>query len=295
MRLILCSNILEHKGFTDFARDVLREHDGAWLLVCGDLLNIFPEPGEDLTGSIFYELYGDLIVDGMEELIKTHFKNIEKSVFIEPLRQMFLPRGAKYEAAKLIAKERYRRLFQRISLVLEKAGLSSRMIYIPGNMDYPLLGASLLKNHPRIHQHDQEVLKIDTIKLGGIGGIPNNSHPFRDVAEISPYEMPEAEYAKRLSELNGADILIAHQSPSETHLLRNFLKNTPVRLLICRAPFNFTRAKDFRGQLAVAEEEGKTVIMVRPFDFPTNHYFTVDLPSKASENFQITQHTWNFS
>lgn len=295
MRLILCSNILEHDGFGYFLRDVLDENKGAWVLVCGDLLNVFPEPGENLKGSIFYELFGDLIVDGIEELLRTHFKDIENSVFIEPLRQMFLPTGSKYEAAKLIARERYRSFFQRIGSVLREAGHGFRFIYIPGNMDYPRIGASLTDENPFIYQHDQELLEIKNTKLGGIGGIPNNSHPFRNVVEISPYEMHEAEYGRRLLQLDGVHILLAHQSPSETPVLREFLKNSKVELLICRAPFDFNRNDDFRGQLETIVEEGKQVIMVRPFDFPTNHYCVVDLGSFGSSNFKISQHTWHFN
>ena len=57
-KLLLLSNLLENiniEKFIEKARDQLSSFD---FLVTGDLLNIFPEPGEDLQGSIFHEIFG---------------------------------------------------------------------------------------------------------------------------------------------------------------------------------------------------------------------------------------------
>ena len=63
MKLVLASNILEHPAFARFLQSAVARVPDAAICVTGDLLNVFPEPGEDLQGSIVHELYGgELIV-----------------------------------------------------------------------------------------------------------------------------------------------------------------------------------------------------------------------------------------
>lgn len=264
MKLLLTSNILEHAAYPAFLRAAGEAFPSAAVLFCGDLLNVFPEPGEDLEGSIFHELYGgDLITSEMTRLVAARFRGADSSCFLEPLRGMFLPTGPQASRARQIASARYERLFPRLE---EALGLRS-FYFIPGNMDYPRL-AERASVSSRVRMFDQEVLDLEGIKIGGLGGIPNTVHPFRGVTEISPYEMCGAEYERRLRALWGVDVLVTHLSPEELPALRTFLLESPAKLLICRAPFDFTRAGDFRGKLETQEYGDKRVIKVRPFEMP---------------------------
>jgi len=273
MKFVLVSNILEHPGFFDFVRETSKAHPDCSFLVTGDLLNIFPEPGEDLKGSIFHELYGEMIITEMDNLIKTRFQNLEASPFIQPLQQMFTPLGQHTHAAEAIAKARYEQFFKNLSQALG----DTHFYTIPGNMDYPRLAASALYPYPQIHQLDCEVMTVDGVRIGGLGGIPNTVHPYQGIVEISPYEMTEAEYERRLRLMHGVDILLTHISPEEYPPLLDFLRESPLKLLICRAPFNFRRESDFRGKLEIQSVEGKSVIKVRPFDYPINQAMLIEL------------------
>lgn len=274
MKVVLASNILEHAAFPAFVEAARHRYGEVAFLVAGDLLNVFPEPGEDLEGSIFHEIYGgDLIVTEMERLVKGRFADVAESRFLGPLRELFVSSGATYARGKEIASRRYGQLFARLAPALG----GSRCYFIPGNMDYPALGFAHVRDTPALHQLDCDVVALGACRVGGVGGVPNTVHPFRGVAEISPYEMTEGEYDRRLRQLWGVDVLVTHVSPEEHPGLDSFLRDSPVRLLICRAPFDFRRQGDFRGQLALGTRAGKHVIKVRPFDYPTNAAFVLDL------------------
>ena len=126
-------------------------------MVCGDLLNVFPEPGEDLEGSIFHEIYGqNLIVSEMDRLVRTRFHDLERSRFIDPLRDMFAPEGRNFNTARHMAHIRYEHYLEMISKSLAGASLYT----IPGNMDYPDLARAATKNRPGITIADMEILII---------------------------------------------------------------------------------------------------------------------------------------
>ncbi|MBD2004138.1 MULTISPECIES: hypothetical protein [Cyanophyceae] len=273
MKFVLASNILEHPAFPNFISAAIAAYPDINFLVAGDLLNIFPEPGENLEGSIFYQLYGNLIFEGMDNLVNSHFRDTHNSLFIEPLKNMFSLTGNRFYEAKHIAWQRYKTLFANLETSLE----NSDLYFIPGNMDYPSLSGNLTINSPRLHQIDNDFFEKDGIRIGGIGGVPNTVHPFKGVVEISPYEMAESEYEKRLNQLWGVDILITHVSPEEFPVLRNFLMGSPLKLLICRAPFNFRHKSDFRGKLEFQAIGDKYVIKVRPFDYPENKAYVIDI------------------
>ena len=275
MQLVLMSNILEHPGFFDCVSHWATDHPGRGFLLCGDLLNVFPEPGEDLQGSIFAEINGDWIVPAMQALIDTRFQHLDQSRFVEPLKAMFTPNGATYSKANDIARQRYSRFFARLAQALG----DSTFYYIPGNMDYPRLGLLATQPYPQIHQIDDEIVMLGQYRIGALGGIPNHSHPFRGLAEISPYEMAPQEYERRLWGLAGVDVLITHLSPEEYPPLLDFVRQTTLKTLVCRAPFNFRRQSDFRGQMEVCIDEpsGKPVYKIRPFDYPHNQAMVIDL------------------
>jgi hypothetical protein len=279
MQFVLMSNILEHPGFFDCVQAWVRQNPDTGFLLCGDLLNVFPEPGEDLLGSIFAEVYGDWIEPAMQQLIDTRFKQLDQSPFIDPLQQMFTPNGSNYTQASTIARQRYQRFFARLADALQEAPF----YYIPGNMDYPKWGLLATQPYDAIHQIDADILTMGHAKVGALGGIPNHSHPFKGLAEISPYEMAPQEYERRLWQLAGVDVLITHLSPEEYPPLLDFVRQTPLKVLICRAPFNFTRQSDFRGQLEVSREADKPIYKIRPFDYPHNRAMVIDLDGDLSK------------
>lgn len=292
MQAILLSNMLEHDQFPKFLKQTAHEHPEAVFVVMGDLLNIFPEPGEDLKGSIFYDIYGDMIFDAMDDLVKTQFKFVDKSPFVGPLEEIFLPTGKHFAQALEMAQVRYKRFFANIADALSAFAGELKFLFIPGNMDYPYLSAIEVAPNPLFLQLDNAVFARDGVKIGGVGGNPNTAHPFRGVVEISPYEMHEAEYKRRLWALEGIDVLFTHLSPFESPDMQEFLKDSKVQLSVCRAPFNFKRASDFRGELKIQSEQGKSVIMVRPFDFPEHHYFKVNIEPGKLNPPVISSHIW---
>lgn len=289
MKFILASNILEHHAFSNFISDTLINYPRAEFLVAGDLLNIFPEPGEYLEGSIFYELYGELINE-LDYLVKNNFKGVEKSPLIKPLQDIILPVGKHFFDAQIIAIHRYKKFFNKI----ERSLRNNQLYFIPGNMDYPILSKYLTIDSPYIHQIDNEILEKDGVIIGGIGGVPNTNHPFRGIVEISPYEMTEAEYERRLKNLWGVDVLITHVSPEECLILNEFLANSPLKLLICRAPFNFRRQSDFRGPLELYGIGDKYVIKVRPFEYPQNQAYVIDLVAGKLTPPAVEVFSWRF-
>ena len=290
MKLILASNVLEHPAFADFARAALDRYPDAGFLVSGDLLNVFPEPGENLEGSIFHELYGgNLITSEMERLVETRFKDASSSPFLGPLRDMFLPTGPRFADATAMARARYDILWSKLRPVTR----SHAFHCIPGNMDYPRLLEQTSASYPQVQMMDGNVVVIDGVRVGGVGGVPNTAHPFRGITEISPYEMTDAEYERRLQALWGVDILVTHLSPQECPALETFVKTSPLQVLICRAPFNFNRASDFRGKREIQQLEGKSILQVRPFDFPVNEAFVLNVEEgKLSNPLDVEVFRW---
>lgn len=282
MELILTSNILENKNFAQFIDDTFTQKPQAHILITGDLLNVFPEPGEDLRGSIFYEIYGDMITREMENLVTDRFKNVAQSSFIGPLKEMFMPTGKNFKRTQDIMSERYTRLFNEWSKILDRHP-QNKIFFIPGNMDEPQLAQRLLSPSGQIVQWDTQVNTLDGVRMAGVGGIPNSGHPFRGIVEISPYEMPSEEYQRRLQLMWGADVLITHLSPQEYPPLMEFVMKSPLRVLICRAPFNFARPGNFRGDLQEAQYQGKKVLLIRPFDYPNNESFHLKINSEAAD------------
>ena len=288
MQFITAANTLEHPHFADFVSNALKSHPGSAMIICGDLLNVFPEPGEDLRGSIFYDVFGELIVDEMERMCADHFKHPQASRFVQPLRDFFAATGPTSERALRIATERYAKVFTG----LQHAVSDHALYFIPGNMDYPRLSERFASAIPTIYQVDSEVVPVGGVKLAGVGGIPHSAQPFHDVVAISPYEMTDAEYARRLLAVRGADVLVTHLSPAECRPLSEFVRDSSVRLLICRAPFDLSHTGNFRGASMVTSIHGKTVVHVRPFEFPENFAFAVNITADPQVPVSITEFCW---
>jgi hypothetical protein len=264
VQLVLVSNVLENEAFPDFLQAALAAHPDAGVLCAGDLLNIFPEPGEDFAGSMFHEIFGARVVDEVRRLVETGFAAADGSWLIEPLRDMFLPGGPCARRALALADARYARLFATLA-----AALNGRTFhFIDGNMDYPNLSRTRAAAFPALVPIGDAVIDLNGLTLAGVGGIPNTAHPFRGVVEISPNEMTECEYERRLSRLGRVDVLCTHLSPEEAPALATLLARGGARVLVCRAPFDFRRAHDFRGRSSVRRLGDAWVIHVRPFEQP---------------------------
>jgi hypothetical protein len=264
VQLVLVSNILEHAAFPDFLRAALAAHPEADVLCAGDLLNVFPEPGEDFAGSMFHEIFGARVVDEVRRLVDTGFSAADDSWLIEPLREMFLPGGASAHRALALADARYARLFAALAAALGERPFH----FIDGNMDYPHLSRTRAAPFPALRPIGDAVHRLGGLTLAGVGGIPNNAHPFGGVVEISPNEMTPCEYDRRLSRLGRVDILCTHLSPEEAPALAALLARGGARVLVCRAPFDFRRARDFRGRSSVRRVGEAWVVTVRPFEQP---------------------------
>ncbi|MFM2068614.1 MAG: hypothetical protein RLZZ584_3523 [Pseudomonadota bacterium] len=292
MKLILVTNILEHAGFEDFVRDALAHHPDARFLVAGDLLNVFPEPGEDLDGSIYRDIHGsEDIHRGMAELLQTRLQAPASSAFVAPLKAMFSPTGKTFKIAQKIARERYRSFFERLAGHIER--YSSKFLFIPGNMDYPYLAQDAISRcEERFVQIDVDHFERDGVRIGGLGGIPNTAHPFRGVTEISPYEMAASEYDRRLASIAGVDVLVTHLSPAEHPPLAEFARAHALKFLVCRAPFDFRREADFRGELGCSLLDGTVVIQVRPFEHPVNTFCMLSLGEDVAGGARIETYRW---
>lgn len=287
MKFIVCSNTMEVPHFYDFiAAAVVQEPDAAFL-VCGDLLNVFPEPGEDLEASIFFDLYGELIVEEMERLRATRFGDLANSRFIKPLRDMFAVGGASYEAARLKAAARYEALFDQLA-----RALSGRPFFvIPGNMDYPDMLRAHCDEHPNMFYLDGDTVTIEGICVGGVGGIPRSAQPFFPHVDISPYERSDDDYARALSAVHSADVVLAHLSPSESPQVESFVREGTVKSFVCRAPFELTRRTgSCRGTSRMDFVDDTLLIQARPFEPAGNHAFVVQMGAEAVPD--VTVFTW---
>lgn len=277
MKLLLVANILENTSFPAFLGAAADALPGAAVLCAGDLLNIFPEPGEDFEGSMFHEIFGSRVVDEMRRLVETRFSAADDSWLVEPLRDMFLPGGRIARRALSMADARYVRMFASLAPALG----GRPFYYIDGNMDYPALSRARAAQFPGIVPIGDAVIELDGITVGGISGIPNTAHPFAGVVEISPNEMSEAEYERRLSRLHGVDVLCAHLSPPEAPALARYLESGGARVLVCRAPFDFRGTHGFRGASAVTRWGDAWVIAVRPFEWPAGAAYVIEVPERG--------------
>lgn len=288
MQLILAANTMEHPGFPGFLRDAAQRYPQAAFAVAGDLLNVFPEPGEDMRSSIFYELYGNLAVDELQRLHDCQFSDVADSPLVGPLREIFTPGGRTLQQGRALASRRYGRVFGEM-----RAALNGRSLYfVPGNMDYPGLAQLFAAASPHIHDLDERVAEVDGFFLGGAGGIPSTAQPFGAITPISPYEMTPAAYAAHLEKARGCDVLLTHLAPEESPELSAFVQNSGVRLVLCRAPFDLRQTDNCRGLSQVSRLGSATVLKIRPFDYPENATFLVELNAHDGLPPHVEIFTW---
>jgi hypothetical protein len=291
MRLILAANTLENPGFEAFVSDCTAAYPDAAVLVCGDLLNVFPEPGEDIAGSIAYELYGEPVREELNRLHAQNFADAQRSPLVCILHQLFLDPGPQRARAAAIAAARYEKIFAKLTAARRHAPL----LFIPGNMDYPQVAARLLRHAPDIAMLDGTKALLGGLLLGGLGGIPSSAQPLHGIAPISPYELSDAAYEAQMQAIWGAEVVLSHLSPSESPALQDFVRRSPVRLLICRAPFMLQRAGNCRGRSQLSWEAGKMIVAVRPFDYPRNEAYMVDLEAGGNAAPTVHIYSWEAS
>lgn len=289
MKLILTANTLEHPGFARFVTTAVQDNEPCAVVVCGDLLNVFPEPGEDLRGSIFYSIYGDILLQELPELVAEGFHNVHKTPLLQPLREMFSQGGRTFALAKSIARQRYANVFGS----LRRAMGNNPLYFIPGNMDYPRLCEGFAALAPNLHTIDGRLINIDGLWLAGLGGIPESAHPFHDIVHISPNELSDYEYERRLRRLLNAHVLVTHIDPRECPVLANSIRKSGIKLVICRAPFQFDKDDDYRGTTSLDAWEGTHILTVRPFDYPHNRAGVIDLNPSFLAAPQIHWYDWH--
>ena len=273
MKFILVSNILENSGFINFLEDALVAYPDARFIVTGDFLNIFPETREQLQDSMFYELYGKSILDGMHKLNKFTFGFLKQSPFTTALQEMFFPMGEYHQKAQAMAMRRYEKMFSHFEAMLEQ----NSMYFVPGDMDYPLLTECVTRRSSCFHSLDSRVITLDGTKFAGIGGTPNNLKPVRGMIDLTPNEMVPDEFTRRLNNLSGVDVLVTHVAPEESRELRDFIKKSQLKLVICRAPFVKRGQENFRGKLETYTIKNTCVIKVSPFDTANHQVMIIDI------------------
>lgn len=260
------------------------EHPGSAVAICGDLLNVFPEPGEDLEASIFFDIYGDMMVEEMARLRATRFDDIAASRLMGPLRDMFGADGPTRRVAEHIAAARYEEVFERL-----RQALGERHLFItPGNMDYPAMLARHCRRYANMHCLDGTCETVDGIRIGGVGGIPRSSQPFYPMVDISPYERSDEDFAAAFSAVEAAQVVLTHASPSEASAVDRFIDNGRAAALLCRAPFDLERPTgSCRGVSRVHYQGNMLTVATRPFEPQENHAFVVDIRDNRVPDIEI--------
>lgn len=261
MKFILVSNILENNDFINFLEDALAEHPDARFIVTGDLLNIFPETKEHLTKSMFYELYGRWVTDELEKLKKKTFRFFKNSPFTKALQEMFLPMGEYYQKAQAMALRRYEMFFSNIEAILGQ----NTMYFVPGDMDYPILAECISRRSNCFQSLDVKVVRLDGTIIGGVGGCPENLHPIHGIIDSTPNTMAVAEFKRKLNLMTDVDVLVTHISPEECQELKEFIRSSKVKLLICKSPYYCKSKENFPGKLEQTKLYNTLIIKVKPF------------------------------
>jgi hypothetical protein len=260
MKFILSSNVLESAGYINFLEEALVSYPEANFIVTGDLLNIFPETKEHLQDSIFYELYGRLVLDEMDKLKTSMFRMNRISPFAKSLHEMFSPLGEFYQKTQAMAVRRYERIFSHMEAILGQ----NKLYYIAGDMDYPGLMECVTRGASCFKSIDCKVVTVDGTKIAGIGGTPENIRPIPGIVDSTPNVMAPAELNRRLKTIWGVDVLITHVCPDECSELRDFIKKSKVKLVICKAPFVRKNQENHRGKLEISTIKDTHIIKVRP-------------------------------
>lgn len=289
MKFVLISNILENSGFINFLEDALTVYPDANFIVTGDLLNTFPETREYLPESVFHELYGRLVLDEMDKLTKPSFSFFKQAPFTKSLQEMFSPMGEHCQKAQTMAHRRYEKMFSHIEAILGQ----NNMYFVAGAMDYPVLAEGVTKHSACFHSLDSRLVTLDGIKFAGVGGTPESVKPVRGVIDLTPNEMAAAEFTRKLNCLSGVDVLVTHVAPEESSELRDFIKKSKVKLVICRAPFVKQGSVNVSGKLAISTIKDTQVVKVGPFNTANYHALVMDIAYGKLDLSMVNTFAWS--
>jgi len=178
------------------------------------------------------------------------------------------------------------------------------MVFVPGDMDFPNLCEETSRPYQTITPLDVTTATIEGVKVGGIGGINSN---FMDnlkekalpygTRHLAVYECSNKDYQRKLKLLWGVDVLITHTSPEECPELLEWIKESPVQMVIHRSAYDFSgKNGSWRGETEFYSIDGKTIIRVGPFRLPV-YYYVVDIsPGKLQARTLTAEiHTWKQS
>jgi len=175
------------------------------------------------------------------------------------------------------------------------------MIFVPGDMDFPNLCEEITRPYSTIIPLDVTATIIEGVKVGGIGGINSNyveilkekALPY-GTKHLAVYECSNKDYQRKLKLLWGVDVLITHTSPEECPELMEWIKESPVQMVIHRSAYDFSgKNGSWRGETEFYSIDGKTIIRVGPFRLPV-YYYLVDIsPGKLQARTLTAEiHTW---
>ena len=274
MKVILVSSPLEHPQFPQFVCELFTSHPDTTIILLAGVVNVLPLPPLPSTlvaSSVVAEVFPTTFV--------TQALQPNSSEFYELTKNAFSPLGNQYNAVRSIIYERYTKFFSNLESTLqnhfkdheptinENGDLQTiphpQVIFVPGVQDHPALSYLSSRDLPHIYQLDNEVLQVKDIKVASISsGVishspssSNNSsfHPHSSIP-VFPNEVTSKEFERRLRLLYGTDVLITNVAPESSNELKEFIKTSPVKIVIC--PGHNTEIYDLYT---------KTIIKVSPF------------------------------
>jgi Icc-related predicted phosphoesterase len=273
MKFIFSSNILESTAYLNFLEEALIHYPETNFVITGDILNLFPETREHLPDSIFYELYGKSVINELDKLKTSMFKINRISPFAKSLHEMLSPLGEYHQKTQAMAVRRYERVFSHMEAMLGQ----NKMYYIAGDMDYPGLMECVTRRSTCFKSIDSKVVTLDGTKIAGIGGTPENLRPIPGIVDLAPNVMAPAELNRKLKTIWGVDVVVTHVCPDECSELRDFIKKSNVKLVVCKAPFIKKNQDNYRGKLEISTIKNTYIIKVRPFETQKHQAMVVDI------------------
>lgn len=270
MKLVLAAHTLEQASFVDFIEFALNKYPQASVLSLGDMLHTFPVLGSDIQESLAYQLYGNKLHESLVEWNATKFKWVKASPLSQLYQNMSLPMGALHDETLHLAQRRYEQYFSHLESILDH----NPLYFSNGAMDFPMLSTPITRLSNSINCIDSVVISHEGTTISALGGIPSSCSPFKNMTDILPNELTEAEYKRRLQQLWGVDVLVTHIQPEQSHVLMDFIKKSPLQCLIC--PMSMT---DIEKALPTQIDKIKetTVVQVSPFTIRNPTSIAIDI------------------
>jgi hypothetical protein len=137
------------------------------------------------------------------------------------------------------------------------------------------------------------MIDVDTFwgsMWGGIGGFPNDVHPFKGKCEINAYEFSTGEYVRKLHWIGKVKFLMTHASPKESVELSEFCKGEfAPEFILCRAPFNYSSLNskgNYRGENFQFSHGRTSVIHQSVFQTPLWKSFSIEVGNSGSTSIE---------